>query len=596
MDEYTEQRGGGELAISRRGSSLSCRDTSHEDRGIQCSNRLGGSTRLSSMKGTNTINQEKAKCSKPSFHFSSSETTVGSSSKSSTGMSNRRKHHQEQHNPDSLKQAVTGISIFRKHHKEQQNPVVLKESVMGMSNLRKLHQEQQQNTDPLMATLITISKHRQQEVEADKRSPSTTGTQTGQIGPQNAETVAFHRLSMNATEEVGDTRPQKPIQQSEFGTQDTSMGSSIRHSFSSKNANQYPNPEDQGANARCCGLRSLGCASISDIIPSNSMSDLGHSRKKNVTKQRCHTDGESSSARGKKTGESSGISSHRNDFSSPSLRSTVRLASQPSSRRMRNQSTSGNVPSVGTRRRISVDISTRHSRSNNVNIMIPHLGQAEFSNNESASGSSSQSFSRECPSFFLNSLRWPGSSDETTRRSRPIAHPVNSSAQPFGSFSLGQDGFRHLNMEITEALLALERAERAEELTYEQLLALESNLFLGGIRFYDQHRGMRLDIDNMSYEELLALEEKMGTVRIALTEEQLLNCVKRSCYVPAHVVSGIVGHDDDDAKCSICQEEYVVGDEVGKLGCKHQYHVKCIYQWLKQKNWCPICKALAAPS
>ena len=44
------------------------------------------------------------------------------------------------------------------------------------------------------------------------------------------------------------------------------------------------------------------------------------------------------------------------------------------------------------------------------------------------------------------------------------------------------------------------------------------------------------------------------------------------------------------------QEEYVVGDEVGKLGCKHQYHVKCIYQWLKQKNWCPICKALAAPS
>lgn len=594
MDEYTEQRGGGGLAISRRGPILSCRDASHEERSIRCSNRLGGSTRLSSMKGTNTINQEKAKCSKPSFRFSSSKTTVGRSSKSSTGMSNPRKHHQEQHNPDSLKQTVSGMSNFRKHHREQQNPVVLNESVMGMSNLRKHHQEQQQNTDPLKATLITISKHRQREVEADRCSPSTTGTQTRQIGRQNAESVDFHGLSMNATEEVGDTRPQKPIQQSEFVTQDTSMGSSIRHSFSSKNANQYPNPKDQGANARCYGLRSLGCASISDIIPSNSMSDLGHSRKKNVMKQRCHTDGESSSARGEKTGESSGISSHRNDLSNPSLPSTVRLASQPSSRRMRNQSTSGNVPSVGTRRRISVDISTRHSRSNNVNIMIPHLGQAEFSNNESASGSSSQSFSTECPSVFLNSLRWPGSSDETTRRSRPIAHPVNSSAQRFDS--LGQDGFSRLNMEITEALLALERAERAEELTYEQLLALESNLFLGGIRFYDQHGGMRLDIDNMSYEELLALEEKMGTVCIALTEEELLNCVKRSRYVPAHVVSGIVGHDDDDAKCSICQEEYAVGDEVGKLGCKHQYHVKCIYQWLKQKNWCPICKALAASS
>lgn len=34
----------------------------------------------------------------------------------------------------------------------------------------------------------------------------------------------------------------------------------------------------------------------------------------------------------------------------------------------------------------------------------------------------------------------------------------------------------------------------------QQLLVLETNLFLGGLNSYDQHRGMRLDIDNMSYE------------------------------------------------------------------------------------------------
>ena len=34
----------------------------------------------------------------------------------------------------------------------------------------------------------------------------------------------------------------------------------------------------------------------------------------------------------------------------------------------------------------------------------------------------------------------------------------------------------------------------------QQLLALETNLFLCGHGFYDQHRDMRLDIDNMSYE------------------------------------------------------------------------------------------------
>lgn len=53
-----------------------------------------------------------------------------------------------------------------------------------------------------------------------------------------------------------------------------------------------------------------------------------------------------------------------------------------------------------------------------------------------------------------------------------------------------------------------------------------------------------------------------------------------------------------DSKVSLLgsQEEYAVGDEVGKLRCEHQYHVRCIYKWLKQKNWCPICKASVARS
>lgn len=75
-------------------------------------------------------------------------------------------------------------------------------------------------------------------------------------------------------------------------------------------------------------------------------------------------------------------------------------------------------------------------------------------------------------------------------------------------------------------MLALERIEQDEELSFEvvsyrvwvflfnwlsvvvkllflilqQILVLETNLFLNGLNFYDQHRDMRLDIDNMSYE------------------------------------------------------------------------------------------------
>lgn len=34
----------------------------------------------------------------------------------------------------------------------------------------------------------------------------------------------------------------------------------------------------------------------------------------------------------------------------------------------------------------------------------------------------------------------------------------------------------------------------------QQLLVLETNLLLGGLGLHDQHRDMRLDIDNMTYE------------------------------------------------------------------------------------------------
>ncbi|KAG6491554.1 hypothetical protein ZIOFF_046486 [Zingiber officinale] len=60
---------------------------------------------------------------------------------------------------------------------------------------------------------------------------------------------------------------------------------------------------------------------------------------------------------------------------------------------------------------------------------------------------------------------------------------------------------------------------------------------------YDPYRDMRMDIDDMSYEE-----------------------------------------------------EFVEGDELGEVACGHVYHATCIEQWLKSKNWCPLCKGSASPS
>ncbi|XXG51582.1 hypothetical protein AAC387_Pa03g0114 [Persea americana] len=566
MDEYTGQKAVSGLSISRRGSSLSFRDSNHEDRSIRYCNRLGCSTRPNSMKGSNSANL--AKYSKPSLRSSSSKTMVGSSSSSKTTVGSSSK------------------------------------SLVGTSNLRKHHHPEQQNLTSLRETIISKNSCVQGGVEAVEPIPSATGIQTDQTEPENAEGVVCYGLSLtNSTEEMGNTRPQKKNQQSAFGNQDTSLGSPIRLSFSSRNTNETLRPQGQGSNVRRYGLRNIGCASISDVFPSSSLSDYS-CRNINMIKRRCPPDGESS-ARGKKAiGSSSGANSQRNTPSSPSPSSTDRLTSQLTSRRVRNWSAgSSSVASVRTRRTINGDTSMMLSRTDSDNMvsmpehmMIPRLPHEEFSINESAASGLSRSFTTELPSVRQNSFRRPGSSSETVR-SRPTAHSEDNSAQPFHSFSTDRDGFRRFNMEgIAEVLLALERIEQDEELTYEQLLVLESNLLLGGLSYHDQHRDMRLDIDNMSYEELLALEEKMGTVSTALTEEQLSKCLKRSCFVPPPLATGIVGHGTDDTKCSICQEEYMVGDEMGKLRCEHRFHIECIDQWLRQKNWCPICKASALPS
>ena len=138
----------------------------------------------------------------------------------------------------------------------------------------------------------------------------------------------------------------------------------------------------------------------------------------------------------------------------------------------------------------------------------------------------------------------------------------------------------------------------------------------------------------------------MGTVSTALSEEALSKCLKKSIYEATSSEDANVSceGEKDDFKCSICQvlfyitlhsinenvmlpiflwssldvtamvsrlvsvqlngihllvfllqEEYVIQDEVGRLQCEHRYHMACIQQWLRVKNWCPICKASAEP-
>ncbi|KAK9740387.1 hypothetical protein RND81_03G031500 [Saponaria officinalis] len=138
---------------------------------------------------------------------------------------------------------------------------------------------------------------------------------------------------------------------------------------------------------------------------------------------------------------------------------------------------------------------------------------------------------------------------------------------------------------VSEIRNALDIIRRGEGLRMEDVMILDQSAFFGMADIDDQHRDMRLDVDNMSYEELLALEERIGYVSTGLNEEKILKCMKQHKHV--HTMS-----DDltEAEPCCVCQEEYTDGDDIGTLDCGHDFHKECIKQWLSQKNLCPICK------
>ncbi|XP_059445319.1 E3 ubiquitin-protein ligase MBR2-like [Corylus avellana] len=150
------------------------------------------------------------------------------------------------------------------------------------------------------------------------------------------------------------------------------------------------------------------------------------------------------------------------------------------------------------------------------------------------------------------------------------------------------EGRRRLISEIRQVLSAM---RRGENLRVEDYMPFEPFIYHGMADMHDRHRDMRLDVDNMSYEELLALEERIGDVSTGLSEDTITKLMKQQKYFDIGAES-----PPDLEPCCICQEEYVDGDDLGALDCGHDFHTNCIKQWLMQKNLCPICKTTALPT
>ncbi|XP_022753306.1 probable E3 ubiquitin-protein ligase ZFP1 [Durio zibethinus] len=114
--------------------------------------------------------------------------------------------------------------------------------------------------------------------------------------------------------------------------------------------------------------------------------------------------------------------------------------------------------------------------------------------------------------------------------------------------------------------------------------------------FIDHHRDMRLDIEDMSYEELLALGERIGNVNTGLSDEIIISKLKTRTYSTFATninLEEAAPIDQEPDSCIICQEDYKNQEKIGTLDCGHEYHAGCLRKWLLVKNVCPICKSEA---
>ncbi|CAL5087237.1 unnamed protein product [Urochloa decumbens] len=102
-----------------------------------------------------------------------------------------------------------------------------------------------------------------------------------------------------------------------------------------------------------------------------------------------------------------------------------------------------------------------------------------------------------------------------------------------------------------------------------------------------------VDPDNMSYEQLQALGEAVGTQSRGLSDDLIsyLEPFRHKCtffsrkknneeYTIAFYLL---------CRCVICKTTYKSRQKMIRLPCSHCYHANCITRWLKINKACPVC-------
>ncbi|KAL8105664.1 E3 ubiquitin ligase BIG BROTHER-related-like [Apium graveolens] len=98
-----------------------------------------------------------------------------------------------------------------------------------------------------------------------------------------------------------------------------------------------------------------------------------------------------------------------------------------------------------------------------------------------------------------------------------------------------------------------------------------------------------VDPDNLSYEELLALGDVVGTESRGLSADTIASLPSMSFKMQSN-------QDGNMESCVICRLDYEEGDTLTVLSCKHSYHPECIDNWLRINKVCPVCSTEVSTS
>ena len=88
------------------------------------------------------------------------------------------------------------------------------------------------------------------------------------------------------------------------------------------------------------------------------------------------------------------------------------------------------------------------------------------------------------------------------------------------------------------------------------------------------------NVDEMTYEQLLELEEQIGSVSRGLTEEEIKG-LKHDKFIKNKYL---------EDKCIICQYNFSELESIVGLPCKHCFHFACLKPWVEKEHHCPLCK------